>query len=943
MLIADGNRISPLARPCRPRESPGSKQERPLNIAPWRVAVLAMSLVGLVVTTTPRISLAGSDDSLVQAAAALYKGVRVETLDNGLRVYLKPVPNASTVTVKMAYRVGSADEDLDFTGLAHYLEHLLFKGTEKLLPGDIDRQTLRNGGGNNAYTNEDMTVYHFDFAADRWEIALDIEADRMRNTKIDAKHEFDKEKRVVVEELARNEDGPWDLEFKAILPLLFGEKAPYGHPVIGQAKHVHAATPEVITGFYDKWYHPNNAALVICGGFDPDAAMEKIKKKFGSIPRKELPARKTYTPVKRKGPVHFEFESKFELPRMVMGFNTVAAGEQDAYALDVLAAVLASGKTSRFYRKFVEGDQIANYAGADHSAGRYPGWFSVMLELLPGHDPKQAEAAVLAEIKKVQDALVPEAELKRVRRNLLASAIFNRVSVHNLADSIARGVTLKDLAYLENYLPNLDKVTAKEIQEVARKYLDPTQRVVVWSLPKGMKGGGEKVGPPSAPRRRELRQKEAPSRGEAGFSLQAAHREVLDNGMTLLLLEDHRLPVVYVEASLRTSARKLQTADKAGLASLMGSLLDEGTANRTGQQIAQAIEDVGGSLSMGAGGGSVKVLKPDLDLGLELFFDCLTRPAFPKDAFERLQKQQLADIADSELQPDERASTVYAEMIYGKHPYGLNANGTIKSVEQLTPEDCKALHQKLFVPNNVILAVVGDFDRKDMIARIKKATVDWKKKDLPKVELPAVTKPAKFTEKIVTMPEAAQLYFYMGHVGIRRDDPDYYKLLVMDYVLGVGPGFTDRLSAKLRDRLGLAYTVRASITASAGDEPGTFTCFIGTRPEEYERVKKLFLEEIEDIRFKPASAEEVEDAKKFLLGNLPFRFINHEGVAGMLLQIERHGLGLDYVDKYKKAVAAVTPEDVLAAAKKHLDPARMIVVAAGAIDQNGKALSPPKE
>ena len=164
------------------------------------------------------------ENPALQAAAALYDGIRTETLPNGLRVYLKPVPGSPVVTTMVAYKVGSADENLDHTGLSHYLEHLMFKGTDKIKPGDIDRLTLRNGGANNAYTSEDFTVYHFDFAADRWQAALQIEADRMQNLRIDAAHEFEQEKGAVVAELERDEDEPWDIETKTILPLLFGKR-----------------------------------------------------------------------------------------------------------------------------------------------------------------------------------------------------------------------------------------------------------------------------------------------------------------------------------------------------------------------------------------------------------------------------------------------------------------------------------------------------------------------------------------------------------------------------------------------------------------------------------------------------------------------------------------------------------------------------------------------
>jgi len=188
------------------------------------------------------------------------------------------------------------------------------------------------------------------------------------------------------------------------------------------------------------------------------------------------------------------------------------------------------------------------------------------------------------------------------------------------------------------------------------------------------------------------------------------------------------------------------------------------------------------------------------------------------------------------------------------------------------------------------------------------------------------------------MPQAVQLHFYMGQPGIRRDNPDYFKLLVMDYVLGTGPGFTDRLSARLRDREGLAYTVTANASGTASEEPGVFQCYIGTDPKNFDRVKKEFLEELKRIREEKPKKEEVEDAKRYLLGSLPFHFLTNNAIAGQLLAIERFGLGFDYLQKYRKAVAAVTPEDVQNVAQKYIDPDRLVLVAAGALDTSGKPL-----
>lgn len=877
-------------------------------------------------------------DPVIQTAAALYDDIRSEILPNGLRVYLKPIPSFPVVTTMVAYKVGSADEDLENTGLSHYLEHLMFKGTDKLKPGDIDRFTLRNGGANNAYTTTDYTVYHFDFAADRWEAALDIEADRMRNLRIDAKHEFEQEKGAVIAELERNEDRPWDLEEKTIFPLLFGKKGPYGHPIIGERQHVRGASAAIIKAHYDKWYHPNNAALVVCGGFDADKAMAKIKALFGPIPKGPILERRPVVDSPRKGPVAQEFTSRnSKTPRLLMGFNTCRIGEPDHYALDILQSILAVGKTSRLYKKLVEGEEMATTVGSSNSTGRYPGWFSVEVEVIPDKDRKKAEELVLAELKKLRDEPISARELKRVQRGLLRGAIFSRESAHELADSIARGVTTNDLDFLKTYLPKIAAVTVDDVQRVARKYFDPDKRVAVWSVPRGEQEGKLPSKAPLARSAPRLARLASNAGGPSSPSLKEAQRVVLDNGLTLLLLENHRLPAVVVD-TLVDRIRELEPENKAGVAALTGRLLEEGTGKHTGPEIAELIEDAGGDLDLGATGGTVRVLSPDLSLGLGLLVECLTQPIFPKEAFEREKEDLLASLENEEQQPETRAELMFHELVYGKHPYGRSSFGRRESLQALTPADCADFHRRLFVPNNVTIAIVGDFDSKVVAAELKRLTAGWKSRPLPAAKLPEIPKIPKFTQRILSMPEAAQLHFYLGHLGIRRDNPDFFKLLVMDYILGTGPGFTDRLSARLRDRQGLAYTVRAEITSGARQEPGVFSCYIGTPPENFALVKRIFLEELDRIRHEKPKPAEVEDVKKYLLGVLPFQLISNERIAGLLIDTERYKLGLGYLDDYRKAIAAVTPEDVLAVAQKYIDPERMVLVAAGALDENGKAL-----
>ena len=926
----------------------------------WTLSLVACVLASAARADEPRPS-ADPDAGLLKTAARLYEDIRTETLANGLRVYLKPVPGASTVTTMMAYKVGSADEDGDVTGLSHYLEHLMFKGTDKLLPGDIDRLTQRNGGKNNAYTTEDMTVFHFDFAAERWAGALEVEADRMRNLRIDAKHEFEQEKGAVIAELEGAEDQPWEIERKTVLPQLFGPKSPYGHPVIGERAHVRGATAEVIKRYYDTWYHPNNAALIVCGGFDPDDALPRIRKLFGGIPKAELPERKALpkaTP--RPETVRLKIDSKFEQPRLMLAFNTVPSGEADAYALDVLQYALAGGKTTRLYQRLVEEDRLASSVTAYHSSGRYPGWFAIEVESLED-DLKKVEAAVNDELGKLAASGLPPEEWRRVRRGLIANFIFAHEAIHDMADTIAESVTTHDLAYLHGYLPRLAAVTADDLKQAAKKYFVDAKGVVIWARPapedpkndktqargqfRGARparlspvpqGQPRGTAPRSLPRRRQGEARPGPAQN--AFTLKNAKSVTLDNGLILLLMENHRLPIVAAEAYVR-QVHLREPADKSGVAALVGEMLTQGTTTRTGKQIARVIEDVGGVFTTDAAGGTVKVLAPDTDLGLELLFDSLMNPNFPDDELEHRRELLITDIEDEEGAPRSRAALLFHQLVYGKrHPYGRSTLGQKAVVEKLTPADCRDFHRSVFRPNNTLVAVVGDFEADKLVAGIKKRTASWKREELPPLPEFPVKKNRKPIQRIETDREAAQVHVYLGHLGVRRDNPDYHTLLVLDNVLGTGPGFTDRLSASLRDRQGLAYAVNAVITASADEEPGTFVGYIGTYPDKFEVVKQGYLKEVRRIRAEAPSQDEVDNAKKYLLGNVAFRFTTNSAIAKELLELERFRLGFGYLEKYRSAIEAVTPEAVHAAAKQYLDPDRVILVAVGPIDQEGKPL-----
>lgn len=899
--------------------------------------LLLLILVGPHQTVVPGQAFA----PIVEACRHAHDKVTRHVLDNGLEVYLVPVEHAPTVTTMLVYRVGSADEKLDQTGLSHYLEHLMFKGTDKLKPGDIDRITLRRGGANNAFTSEDVTAYHFDFAADHWEEALKVEADRMRNLRIDEKHEFEQEKGAVIEELNRGDDQPWELEQKTLLPLLFGSKAPYGHPVIGEKNHVRDATAATIKAHYDLWYHPNNAVLIIAGGIDPEKALAAVRRHLGDIPRKELPARPKPPEVLPALPVKKIMSSKFDVTRLVLGYRSIPGGHPDEAAIDFLTTIMADGRTSRLYTRMVEDEGLAAEVSASHSAGRHPGWVQLLVELLPDTELKEAEDALFEEIEKLRDQPVTANELERVRRKLLAGMVFEQETVHGRAMGVALGVVDGGLPRLKAYIDAVARVSAADILRVAKTYLDADHRVMVVSRPASASASGR----PGFDRaknsrlvhaRKQIRQ--AQPSAASSHPLGGAKRVVLPNGMVVWLLERKGLPIVAAEARWR-DLRLHEPIQKAGLATLTCSLLEEGTDGQTARQFATSIEDLGAQMEFDATGARLVVLSQDREKALDLMLAALDRPDFPMDAFEQMREGQLAMILNNEKDGVVRARQALNRSIYGaNHPLGRPSIGTRAPVEALELDDCKEFHTRVMTPDNLTLALVGDFDTREMEQLLVRLTKNCKPRKAPSpIQLPPIPAP-KASKTFISLPGSAQLQFFMGHGGITRDHPDYHALLVMDHVLGTGPGFTDRLSGRLRDREGLAYTVRAEICSSADLLPGVFACYIGTDVKNLKRVEEEFLEEIGKLRNELASKDEVEDAKSYLLGSLPFRYDGPSALAEQLLLSERFGWKEDHMDRFRKAIGEVTPEMVRAVARKHILPEKLHLVAAGAIDKNGKPL-----
>jgi zinc protease len=422
------------------------------------------------------------------------------------------------------------------------------------------------------------------------------------------------------------------------------------------------------------------------------------------------------------------------------------------------------------------------------------------------------------------------------------------------------------------------------------------------------------------------------------------HSHTLPNGLKVLLVENSSIPTVSLTASVLTGAR-YDPESKAGLAIMVSRLLDEGTATRTSLEIADAIESVGGSIETDGSFeriiATASVLNKDVDLGLELLADLLIRPVFPQEFVDKEKERTLAEIQSAQDRPQIVAGWAFNELVYQDHPLHRPSHGYPETVEKITRGDLLDFHGRFFVPNNVLLSVVGDFRVPDLLPKVEEFFGGWVSRP---IVFPAYENPVRQTAKrtkFITMP-AQQLNIYLGHLGITRTNSDYYALQVLDTILGGGAGFTARIPQRLRDELGLAYTTFASITMTAGMDPGRFIAFIGTSPENMKLATEGLINEIRRIIEEPVTTQELQDAKDYLTGSFVFAFESSPQIARFLVHAEVYRLGFDYVEKYPEYIRAVTVEEISRVAKKYLDSENYTLVVVGPVAEDGNPINGPE-
>ncbi len=853
----------------------------------------------------------------MEIAPGLYKTV----LENGLTVIVEENHRAPVVAVQVWVKAGSAYEKDKEAGITHLIEHMIFKGTDKRKPGEIAATIESLGGSINAFTSYDYTCYHVTGPADIMETALDVLSDAIFHSKFDPE-ELEREKQVVLEEMRMREDRPPIALAEAVMAKAY-VKYPYRRPVIGYPETVKAITRKDILDYMARRYRPCYIAVVIVGDVDAEVAMAKTAAYFGQAPAKppekftfpKEPPKTAPVLVTLDRPVQ-EGYFHFALP----GPNLLAP---EAPVMDVVAALLGQGESSRLYRKLFREKGLVHTISAYSFTPQGPGLLEIAGTAPPENLREVIKAALVEVFRLKYDPILPE-ELKKARTMVASSFVYSRETMQGEARKLGSfqmiaGDPLKAQAYYEA----IKKVSAEDIRAAAEKFFAP-QAVVAGLLAQGV---GEIISPEELKDLVEEAQLEASGikPGEERWVAPTVKKK-LSNGLTVLITPQHDVPAVAMTLIFPGGLR-FETKETNGLFRTMVATWTKGTKKHSAEILAATIEGMGGQLNGFSGrntfGLEANFLSDYFEEGLKLFAEVTLEPAFSPEELDKVKPELLSAIARQEDDPLQLAIREFYRLLFSPHPYGLNVLGDPEVIKRLTADDLKKNYQRFVRPDKGVLAIVGDVDEKKTLALVEKLFSSWEPSDLPypkDQEVPPLLEPRISTINL----EKEQVHIILGFRAPSIFEEDRYPMEVLNAVLA---GQGGRLFLTLRDQEALAYSVTSFLTL--GVNTGGIGFYIATAPEKRRQALSGLWREITRLIQEGVSEEEVRRAERWIVGRYQTGLQTNSSQAMEQALNEVLGLGYRFGLRYVQKIQEVSPEDVQKVAKKYLENQAYVLVTVG--------------
>jgi zinc protease len=848
-------------------------------------------------------------------------------LKNGLTLIVHEDHKSPLVCVNVWYHVGSKNEKAGKTGFAHLFEHLMFNGSENF-DDDYFKAMEKVGATElNGTTNEDRTNYFENAPKDALDFLLWMESDRMGHL-LGAINQakLDEQRGVVQNEKRQHENQPYGIAEELMVKNTYPAGHPYSWTVIGSMEDLNAASLDDVKEWFRTYYGAANATLVVAGDVNPEEVLKKVEKYFGDIPSGPPVARQSEWIARRTGEHRQIAQDRVPQARIYKVWNMPSYGSADTDYLNLAGDVLASGKSSRLYKRLVYDEQIASDVSAYLDTREIGGQLVLVATVRPGESLEKVEKAMDEELARFLEKGPTADELERVKTQNLAGFIRGVERIGGFggkSDTLAIGqVFLGDPGAYKTSVNRVREATARDLQQAAKRWLsDGVYVLEVHPFP-------EYATAKSDVDRSKLPVPEI--KPEVRFP--KLQRATLPNGLKIVLAERKAIPVVNLSLLVDAGYASDQFATP-GTAKLAMNLLDEGTKSRTALQISDELDRLGANLSTGSDLDSsyvtMSALKANLEPSVEIFADVIQRPTFAEADFKRLQKQQMDAIKREKSEPNSMALRVLPRLLYGEgHAYSMpfTGSGTEASVAKLAPADVQKFHQTWFKPNNATLVVVGDTTMEEIAPKVEKFFKRWGRGEVPKKNIGPAKDPEKPLVYLIDRPGSIQSAIFSGVIAPPKANPNEIPIEIMNDILG--GTFTSRLNMNLREDKHWSYGVRSILVDARGPRP-----YFVLAPVQTDKTRESITEIEKELRGivgdKPVTGQELAKTQKEQTLKLAGAWETTGAVGSAISKMVRFGLPENYYETYPGKVLALTQPDVEAAAREVVHPNKRVWVIVG--------------
>jgi zinc protease len=877
-------------------------------------------------------------------------------MPNGLQVILHTDHSDPMISYAIMYHVGSSREIPGKTGFAHLFEHLLFGGSENVPSGTFDKIIEGVGGTNNGFTERDITTYYEMFPKNALEKILWLESDRMGffiNSV--TKHTLAVQQNVVSNEKRQREDNtPYGFTDWVVDRNLYPSDHPYNWEVIGEMADLKNASLEDVKAYYQHFYGPNNATLVLAGDFNPDTVKVMINKYFGEIKSHgDVANRSAMIPTLQKTVKLYHEDNFANVPELTMVWPAPQSYQKDTYALDFLAKILADGKKAPLYKVLVKEKKLTSKTSAYNNSSELAGEFTITVRANEGKSLKEIENAIFEAFDRFEKDGITENDIERVKASSEKSFYEGINSVFNKSIQLAFYNTFtNDPGYIEKDIENIKAVTLNDVKLAYEKYIKGKPHVVTSFVPKGKTDMVAENSVPAGVKEENIseasqvditkiveekvvkspssidRSVEPPATKPPEVNVPSVWKATLSNGLKVFGIENKELPLVELRLVINGGVQQDKT-DLPGVAGMVASVLPQGTKNSTPEQLEEQTELLGSTINMYAGKEEMIINASALSRNFErtagLLKEMVLEPRWDTAEFAMAQNRTKNNIIQAEAQPRNVASLLFNKLLYGSdHIFGYSTRGTRESIGKISLNDLKTYYEKNFSPDISKILIAGNVTKEQALAALKPLETEWKAKEVKVNSYPVPKNPEKSQIYFVDVPGSRQSVIFIGYLALSRNDPDYVKADVVNYKLG--GAFTSILNEILREEKG--YTYGASSYFQEMKTKAPFFATTSVRSDATFESVKIIKEEMEKYR-NGINEKDLQFVKDCMILSNALRFETNGSLVQMLSTMSEYNLPDDYIKKEEDVIKNMTVEEHKAITDKYIVPDKMYWVIVG--------------